>query len=97
MMKQKQRQKQSSIPSAAFVAIAGVGFLFLTGGCGPKGGDDGRSANAPPVKINAPVPANAPAAAAASIQASQAQGAAMASKAAADGNAYKKAREQSGQ
>ncbi|MES2460968.1 MAG: hypothetical protein V4671_10320 [Armatimonadota bacterium] len=82
---------------SGITAAAGLGILLLTGGCGPKGGDDGRSANAPPVKVNAPVPANAPPAAAASIQASQAQGAAMASKAAADGDAYKKAREQSGQ
>ena len=71
--------------------------LLLTSGCGPKGGDDVRSADAPPVDTKAQVPANAPPQAAESIQASQAQAAAAASKAAAEGNAYKRAREQSGQ
>ncbi len=90
--------KYMSRPMATipFVA-AGVGFLLLLSGCGPKAGDDVRSADAPPVNTKAPVPANAPAAAAAAIEASQAQGAAMSSKAASDGDAYKKAREAAGQ
>jgi hypothetical protein len=86
----------SNSRAATFLVAASIGVL-MTGGCGPKGDDDVRAADAAPVKINAPIPSNAPPAAAAAIQASQAQGAAMASKAAADGDAYQKARAQSGQ
>lgn len=86
--------RYNNFPVAA-LAAAGIALL-LTGGCARTGGSDIRAANAPPVNTSAPVPVNAPPGVAASIQASQAQGAAMASKAAANGSAYKQARQQAG-